>query len=341
MTPPVAKAGSDVKTTVGYRTRLDGSDSTDATGYQWAVLDGPDNGATITDEDQAIATFAPRKPGSYKIQLTVSGAGGSQDSLTATVGPFVPRILGDAVTPSSTSILLDATRSVLPLDDNVTTTYSWSMAPSADSFLRPDPTQNDKATFLPGKPGTYVITLRVTSTRLDGATISASTTHTVTVTPSDAVGGAEDSRYWADLQITSTREALKNVRAAASKWDTAITGLLGLFATVTFLTGPAALKDVTSPDVARLGLVIIAVAFALAFAARLAVADVDAGVPTHGNIRSAQKYREAILATAKREGRRLEQARRFALLAPYSSAPVPSSLLTPRFRRGPQRPPRC
>lgn len=313
----MAKAGDDVGTTVGYHKLLNGSDSTDTTGYHWAILDGPHDGATITDEDQAIATFAPRKPGSYTIQLTVTGADGatSKDSLTATVGPFIPRIIGDATTRASTSILLDGTKSVLPLDD-VTTTYEWSMTPSADSFLRPDPaTQDAKTTFLPGKPGTYMVTLRVTSTRNDGATISASTTHTVTVTPSDAVGGAEDRRYWAELQITSTREALKNVRAAASKWDAAITGLLGLFATVTFLTGPAALKDVTSPDIARLGLVIIVVAFGLAFAARLAVADVDAGIPTHSNIRSAYKYRDAILDTAKREGRRLEQARRYALLA--------------------------
>lgn len=84
---------------------------------------------------------------------------------------------------------------------------------------------------------------------------------------------------WAEIRDELPFTALAPLRSSAEKWGASITGLLGIFGTVAFITGPEALTDVSA--VLRLPVAIaITVAGVLAGIAIVTAALAAQGVPT-------------------------------------------------------------
>ncbi|MHA3916455.1 PKD domain-containing protein [Halovulum sp. GXIMD14793] len=186
-TAPVAFAGADLTAFVGETVTLNGSGSSDADGdplsYAWSIASAPaGSSATLTNPALVTSDFKPDRRGSYVFELTVSdGLLSSTDNVTLTVPNRAPVASIEGTTSASTreTVSLSAAGSSDPDGDPLT--YLWELtgkpSGSAASLLLVSDTE---AGFEADLAGDYTMTLTVS----DGLE-SATTTHTVSVTPSN------------------------------------------------------------------------------------------------------------------------------------------------------------
>lgn len=111
-------------------------------------------------------------------------------------------------------------------------------------------------------------------------------------------------RAEADVVYTMLGEAPDKVAKAAQSWRTVLTTLLGVFATVSFITGPGKLADLSEPLTSGSVYLIAVLTTLVLFALILAVL---AGDPMANSISSAGVER-TLLASARRAQRRLHDA---------------------------------
>jgi hypothetical protein len=273
--------------------------------FEWSVVSGNSADAELATDTGGVARFRARRAGLYVVRLTVVSADERDSAATlVTVSPLEPRVGGPTSVAAGDAVELDGARSTGPPD----MALDWSAVGG-----RVVPAGGTKARFLAEAPGKARVTLAVRPAEMPDAT--AETVHEIEVYEARERGGSDDDAWWRDEQITRNRQALADVRAASAKWEASITGFLGVFAAVAFLAGPSALADVGSPGLARLGLTIIGIAFALAFVARVLVADVGNATPAFGRTPTIREYRERSWDAANIGAEKLNDARWLAIAA--------------------------
>ncbi len=163
--PPVAEAGTDVRTIVGRAVSLDGAASYDVdgsiTGYTWDMGDGQSS-------DGSHVTHVYQEPGVYQVGLTVRDDSGvanaaSADQLTIWVNaPPIPLIEGptDPVAIGQ-AVILDGSGSSDA--DGVILSHLWDFGDGAMG-------EGPVAEYAWANPGVYEVTLTVTD---DSGTQSA------------------------------------------------------------------------------------------------------------------------------------------------------------------------
>jgi hypothetical protein len=177
--PPVADAGPDKAITlIGTVVHLNGSQSDDPDGqpitYQWSILSKPvGSKATLTGSTTSQPTFIADVHGDYTIQLIV------KDSLGAVSKPATVKVSFNNIAPVANAgltqsaivgetVTLNGSGSADANGD--TLTYRWSVvsAPSRDHSVISNPTA-EIASFVPDRPGTYVVQLIVNDGFVDSA----------------------------------------------------------------------------------------------------------------------------------------------------------------------------
>src|SRR6476620_6625836 len=95
----------------------------------------------------------------------------------------------------------------------------------------------------------------------------------------------QDDRKWAEKAQELEFTALDRVKAAAEKWGTSITGLTGVFGTITLIKGP---DDISALVWWAKGVVVVALGLAVYFACRsiylaaIAAQGIPSGIPLTG-----------------------------------------------------------
>lgn len=113
--PVGADAGPDQTVQQGQKVTLDGTASTNATGFSWTQTSGP--AVTLTGADSATATFtAPTTATTLGFELTATGPNGSStDDITVTVDPVAVPVADAGADKTGVlvgdSVLLDASAS--------------------------------------------------------------------------------------------------------------------------------------------------------------------------------------------------------------------------------------
>lgn len=172
---PIANAGPDQSAGIGQRVVLDASASSDADGdaltYRWSFLARPGGSqASLGSLDALSVDFVPDLPGNYTIELIVND--GVLDSIpdTVTVSTDNSRPLAEAGPDQSVAVgqvaVLDGSGSTDADGDPLG--YRWSLisvpagsAAVLDGLDRIDPS------FVPDRPGEYVVALIVDDGELD------------------------------------------------------------------------------------------------------------------------------------------------------------------------------
>ncbi len=179
---PIARAGNDGNGDLSNITNLDGSGSSDPDGsivsYQWNQQGGP--AVSISNADQAIASFTPTAPGTYVFRLTVTDDLGAvaSDVVSITVNasnnpPIAnagPGINGTV----NTMINLNGNGSSDP--DGSISSYAWTQQSGPGVSI--NNANQAIANFTPTTAGTYVFRLTVTDNK--GATASDQVSATIT-----------------------------------------------------------------------------------------------------------------------------------------------------------------
>ncbi|GIE93756.1 hypothetical protein Ari01nite_12210 [Paractinoplanes rishiriensis] len=193
---PVAVAASpDAGPIVGQTVRLDGSGSTgEIDTFTWTQTGGP--AVTLTNANQANATFVPSVTGTYTFRLAVSGPGGAATPVTVSVTVVGAALPGANAGPDQSAIR----GRVVNLNGSATTgaeTYSWRQVSGPLVSITGATTSRPSFTFpvhaLPAAPGpnagfvynNEAVTLELTTTNPAGTT-----TDRVVITPQpDAFAG--------------------------------------------------------------------------------------------------------------------------------------------------------
>ena len=177
--PPIADAGLDQLSGIGFLVTLDGSGSSDPDGdpitYAWAFTGNVPAGtaAVLANATTVNPTFTIDLPGSYEIQLIVSDAALSSapDTVVITTrnrppiadaGPDQTRDIGEMAT-------LDGTASYDP--DGDTITYLWAFTaniPAGTAAVLAGAT-TAHPTFTPDMPGSFEVQLIVNDGALNSA----------------------------------------------------------------------------------------------------------------------------------------------------------------------------
>lgn len=171
---PVADAGNSIEVSICEGTvLLDGSASSDPDGdslsYEWTIVDVPvgNDQPRLNNSMEPIASITPNAVGTYIIRLSVSD--GIHPAVTDEVTITVDVSTNDAPTadpgddrtvPVGKEVILDASNSTDPDDDELT--YQWSISgkpvSSQATITNADQMQ---AQFTPDVSGRYVFNLRV------------------------------------------------------------------------------------------------------------------------------------------------------------------------------------
>ncbi|GLY97620.1 hypothetical protein [Actinoplanes sp. NBRC 103695] len=120
---PVAAGTTGNPVVVGQNVQLDGSGSTgEIDSYAWTQVSGP--AVTLTNADQATASFVPTAVGTYAFTLVATGPGGVSPPVTVTtqvIGVQAPTADAgvDQTVVRGRAVALDGTRS------RAVETYSW------------------------------------------------------------------------------------------------------------------------------------------------------------------------------------------------------------------------
>jgi hypothetical protein len=88
-------------------TTLSAAGSLYATGYLWALVSGPTNGATLTNQTAQQATFTASLDGSYVVQLTASNGSTLSAPAQATI------VVDNALAPAPSAIRFSDIKAVL------------------------------------------------------------------------------------------------------------------------------------------------------------------------------------------------------------------------------------
>ncbi|MDD5035455.1 MAG: PKD domain-containing protein [Methylococcaceae bacterium] len=172
---PVANAGPDQTVALGSLAQLDGSSSTDLDGdllsFRWAwTSKPPGSSAQLSSTTLFNPTFPVDRPGEYRLSLTVNDgkADSAPDEVVVTTrnSPPVANAGHDQTVAIGSSALLDGTASS-DVDGNPLT-YRWRMvqAPVGSTATLAGNT-TAQASFIPDKPGRYVIELIVNDGQID------------------------------------------------------------------------------------------------------------------------------------------------------------------------------
>jgi uncharacterized protein YjdB len=185
---PVANAGPNRTATVGSLVILDGSGSTNPSGYgtlmyNWKLVSAPQASSTVLYwYDTVKPQFTVDVAGNYVISLTVSNGGGS-DTATVTVSttntPPVANAGANRTVSLGAVVTLNGSGSSDADGDPLT--YSWTMItlPFGSSAVLLAPTSMTPV-FTVDKPGSYTIRLIVNDGKVDSApsTVTISTQNT-------------------------------------------------------------------------------------------------------------------------------------------------------------------
>ena len=166
---PVANAGQDQTVPGGSTVILDGSGSHDADSqalsFRWALIAMPlGSTASIFAPSTVQPTFVPDFAGVYVAQLIVND--GMEDSVPVTVAittgntPPVAVAGPDQHVPVLSLVTLNGGNSHDPDGDAITFQWTLESRPQASLATLLNPTFA-QPTFIPDKPGTYVVTLVV------------------------------------------------------------------------------------------------------------------------------------------------------------------------------------
>ncbi|MEJ8473672.1 PKD domain-containing protein [Roseibium algae] len=184
---PVADAGADMKICANTEVFFDGSKSWDADGvvnrYLWDFGDGRSSGG-----DKPGHSF--RKPGTYRVRLTIEGDQVGQCDTRATdeikvevIAAPVPRIEAVTSVPVGAPMTLDGSTSYL--DGGLITGWSWDFGDgtSAEGALQ---------THVFKEPGVYRIALKVDSDAASSDCAAITGYHEVTVNAAPIADAGED-----------------------------------------------------------------------------------------------------------------------------------------------------
>ena len=179
---PVAFAGGAQSVSLsGSPVILDGSDSFDPDGdeitHTWEILTAPAGSSisteTLSDPDQAVASFTPDAGGTYYVSLQVCDGAPlcASDTATITVGgtggnePPIADAGDDTVTEVGRPASLDGSNSSDPNGDTLTFAWTIETQPSGSAAIVED-ADLEIASLQPDVAGLYVVRLTVD----DGAT---------------------------------------------------------------------------------------------------------------------------------------------------------------------------
>ena len=211
---PVADAGSNITVTLPVNTAsLNGSGSSDPDGaiasYQWSQVSGP-NTATVTNDDQAIATLSNLTQGTYSFRLTVN------DNKGATAAETINVIVNAAPNRSPVANAGNAVTITLPINsvsangnkstdpDGTIISYQWSQISGPNTAVIANGNKS-AATFSGLVKGNYSFRLIVKDDK--GASSSA----TLSVTVNAAANLAPTAHAGTSQVITlSVNEAILN-----------------------------------------------------------------------------------------------------------------------------------
>jgi hypothetical protein len=193
-TMPVAAAGVDQRINVGATVTLDGSGSTDVDGdlltYMWSLTSVPDGSTAALSGAAAVTpTFVADLPGTYIAQLIVSDGSvlSAADTVRITTENLAPIANAGAGQTAHVGqfVVLDGSGSMDPDGDALTFSWSFSVRP-AGSTATLDAATTTSPSFIPDRPGDYVVQLIVS----DGVLPSAPATATISTVNSIPVARA-------------------------------------------------------------------------------------------------------------------------------------------------------
>jgi hypothetical protein len=152
---PTASAVAEVTAVLGATVKLDGSGSSgEIDTYAWTQTGGP--AVTLTDGNQATATFVPTQRGTYAFSLAVTGPGGAGVPVTVTVNvtnavPPKADAGPDQTVVRGRAVALDGSRST------GVETYSWRQVSGPAVTLTGATTARPSFTYpahaIPATPG--------------------------------------------------------------------------------------------------------------------------------------------------------------------------------------------
>ena len=145
---PVVTTGPDRQTAEGSAVQVSGS-ATDVDGplplaYHWEILDGPEAGGTIADENAATTQFTPQQDGEYVLQLEACDAEPlcnlevDDDTVEVTLANVAPTV----TLPADRTVIAGASTSVALTfsdpggDDTHTAVIDWGDG-SAETTVDP------------------------------------------------------------------------------------------------------------------------------------------------------------------------------------------------------------
>jgi len=195
--PPVAIAGPDQSVHVGTLVTVDASQSNDPDGtvqvYQWTMTSKPSGStATFSDPADVKPTYTADKLGDYTVGLVVTdNVGLKSQPASVTVHATNQKPIANAG-PAQTGVIrgttvhLDGSGSSDPVNDALT--YAWTITSQPSNVqLAGDHAVNP--TFIPDKPGDYVVKLVVSDGYVDSD--AASITLSVINRPPTANAGPD------------------------------------------------------------------------------------------------------------------------------------------------------
>lgn len=221
---PIADAGVDLQAPVNSSVTLDGNGSSDPDGdmssYGWALTVSPDgSNASISNGNQAIATFVPDLVGTYVATLTVRDSADrvATDEITITAAeaagePPVASIVnegGRAISEDnennagavSRPFALDGSNTSDPDTESDDLTFTWEIveAPEESSTASVTATDDnpDEAIFTPDVIGEY--TIRLTVTDPGGNSSTAEVEVTINASPEIVDSSIDAPTVWTNI----------------------------------------------------------------------------------------------------------------------------------------------
>ena len=204
--PVVAIAGAPLSSPEGTAINLTSTVTDPGTAetftYAWTVSL---NGTTYTTGTGATLSFTPNFPGPYSVALAVTSSGGGIGSAskagTITVATPTATIVGaPANSPEGTAI--NATSVVTDPGSAETFTYAWTVTKNSAPFTSGT---NANVSFIPDSPGSYQVSLTVTTSGGGSVTAPAQTIVVGVANPTVAIVGApQSSLEGSTIALTST-----------------------------------------------------------------------------------------------------------------------------------------
>ncbi len=183
---------------LGTSVTLNGTGSTDPEGdpleFSWTFLSvPPGSSCSIENPTSAVASFTPDKPGSYRVQLTVSD-GKATDSAESTVainGPPIADAGPDRSVGAGQSVVLDGSGSHDPNGDDLKFQWTFRSMPSGSQAFLSD-SRAATTGFTADRGGSYVVELVVD----DGRLASEPDLVTISVNSAPVADAGPDTSVW-------------------------------------------------------------------------------------------------------------------------------------------------